>query len=130
MPATVETDKTLILSTAHIPGMNGTRNNLSFYFLHETPDLDVNDGHDVRVSSHEYGWDVVITCALEDMGDLGFVADTGLDPDVPDWMKPAILLALASGCRRISYDNDGNDSEEWTVPGYPGKVFNLPVYDW
>lgn len=129
MPATVEIDKTLILSTAHIPGMTPAVSPC-FYFLHETPDLDVSEGCDVRVSPHECGWDVVITCALEDIGDLGVITKTGRDPDVPDWMKPAILLALASGCRRISYDRDGNDSTEWVVPGYPGRAFSLPIYAW
>lgn len=61
-------------------------------------------------------------CAWDDSPEPG--------PDDPDWMKPAILLAAASGCRRISYDCDARATPEVSVPGYPGKVFNLPVYDW
>lgn len=122
-----EIDKTLVLSTAHVPGLSRTDDGRA---LHETPDLDVSADHEIRVSPHAYGWDVVLTVTLEDHGDLGLLTETGRDPYVPAWMKPAILLALSCGCRRISYDRDARPASSVAVVAYPGRTFSLPAYDW
>ena len=78
----LEIEKTLVLSTAHMPESH--------------PDFG-----ELRASPHEYGYIVFLLSSHpspEASGNL---------ERAPDWIKPAILLADNNGCNYINFDRDG-----------------------
>jgi len=80
--------------------------------------LDLTTGHmpssdpdfsGMRHVSHEYGFIVFVN------------GDTDIDEDtsgVPDWIKPAYLLAQKHDCILINFDRDGDQIED------------LPTWEW
>jgi hypothetical protein len=90
----------LDLSTGHVPLEKLDRN---------VPDLKVVH----RCQAHEYGWVI-------------FLGDKEEDTLVPDWFRPILKVARASGCMFINFDRDGDRTD--LLPWY-GYVATASSYE-
>lgn len=95
-----EIARTLVLSTAHVPG-NLARS--------EKLDLESEDFF-VPVEANEFGW-TVFAC-MESA--FEYIEDAPRE----HWFKPVLMVALENNCDRVQFDGAANVLE------------GLPTFDW